>query len=185
MRLRALVAFLLLGVVAPVSAQTPAFEVSAGYSWLDDDEIEEVLGGWVASATGNVNRWLGITGEVGGNYKTLELADILRPFQVVFYDADFGVVSFMAGPRFVTRRSRRLTSFFQLLGGGVRGSMTTSLGESETLTEFAMQGGVGLDVWITRNVGVQLAADVRRIFSEEPGNEKRITLGIVVSGGTR
>jgi len=46
---------------------TPAFEGSFGYSFLRDFSNFN-RHGWIGSASGNVNDWFGINGEVGGNY---------------------------------------------------------------------------------------------------------------------
>src|SRR5262245_7389866 len=61
-------------VSAPAYAQeAPSFDVSGGYSFVRDQEIEENLHGWVGSVTGYFSPAFGITGELGGNYKTLQL----------------------------------------------------------------------------------------------------------------
>ena len=59
--------------------------------------------------------------------------------------------------------------------------MGVTLSPSET--KFALQPGLGVNLMVTDKVGVQVAADYRRVFlSEDRGgeNESRFTIGIVV-----
>lgn len=161
---------------APTLAQqTPAVDISGGYSFLRDQEIETNFHGWVASMAGNVNEWFGIVGEVGGNYRTLQAFDT---------DIDLSVHSFLAGPRF-SGRGAQVTSFGQVLLGVARASAGV-LGETASVTEFALQPGGGVDVWLRPNVGIRVGGDYRRIFAEGAGtNEFRFHVGIVVAAGIR
>jgi len=124
MRNLILVSVCVLRFAVPAFAQTtPIVEVSGGYSFLRDQEIEENFHGWVASVAGNLNSWFGIVGEVGGNYRTI---------QVFGTDVDLSVHSFMFGPRLSGRQRADVTPFFQFLNALEVGFV--SLGEALDLT---------------------------------------------------
>jgi opacity protein-like surface antigen len=172
----ALIAVFLAATAGNAYAQeTPAFDVSGGYSFLRDQSVEENFHGWVASATGNFSPLFGITGEIGGNYKTV---------QILGTDLNFSVHSYMAGPRFTARGSAGFTPFAQLLVGAARASGSV-LGFSASGTEFAMQPGGGVDFWLQPNVGIRAGGDYRRIFAEEGADEFRFHFDIVLAGGSR
>src|SRR5688572_11279599 len=108
------VAFVMLVCALPVSAQdVPAIDLSGGYSFVRDQALEENFHGWLASVAGHFNPWLAAVGEVGGNYKSID---------VLGSDISLSIHSFMGGPRFSVRRAANVTPFFQVLVGGVRGS---------------------------------------------------------------
>jgi hypothetical protein len=174
MRTTALVCLALVLLARTAFAQPPAFDVSGGYSFLRDHEIDENLHGWVAAIAGYVTDWLAIVGEVGGNYTTV-------PF--LGTDIDVSAHSFMAGPRVSSSRSD-VTPFGQFLVGGLRGS-ASALGQSESATEFAIQPGGGVDVGLRPNAGIRVGADYRRILSDLGINEFRFYAGVVLRSGTR
>jgi len=173
MRRVSVFAFVSCLMAAPAFAQeTPSFDVSGGYSFLRDQEVEENFHGWVASVTGNLSPLLGITGEIGGNYKTVD---------VIGTDVSLSVHSFLVGPRLAARTNPAFTPFVHVLDGAARGSASV-LGQSESATDFALQPGGGVDFWVRENVGVRAGADYRRVFSEGEGsNEFRFQLGIVLA----
>lgn len=165
-----------LSAVPALAQDAPAFDVSGGYSLVRDGDVEETFHGWLASATGYVTPWFGITGEVGGNYKGIE---------VLGADVDLSVHSFMAGPRLTVRSSAGVTPFAQLLVGAARLSGDV-LGIGDSSTEFALQPGGGVDIWLSSRAGIRVGADYRRVFVEDDGiNEFRFHVGVVVSGGRR
>ena len=78
--------------------------VTGGYSLVRDNDIDEILNGWVASATGHIASSFGITAEAGGTTKTLPvLGTTLR----------YRSLSFMAGPHVSVRPVDRVTLFGQ------------------------------------------------------------------------
>jgi hypothetical protein len=161
---------------AGLAQETPAWDVSGGYSFLRDQDIEENLHGWLFSASGHVNDWLEVVGEVGGNYKSIS---------VFGSDVNLSVHSFLGGPRVSMHRNPTVSPFGHVLFGGARAS-GSFLGEADSATDFALQPGGGVDVWFRRNLGVRVGADYRRIFSEGEGvNEFRFHAGIVLSGRSR
>ena len=86
----------------------------------------------------------------------------------------------MSGARFQVPASARVTPFGQLLAGAVRLS-GGAMGQSSSDTRFALQPGGGVDVWFTRNVGVRVGGDYRRMFGDiDDPNAIRFHAGIVV-----
>ena len=70
--------------------------VTGGYSVVRDNDIDETLIGWVASATGHIASSFGITAEAGGNTKTLPVLGTTLKYRSL---------SFMAGPHVSVRPS--------------------------------------------------------------------------------
>ena len=175
--MKLLVAVIVLLVSVPAYAQdTPAVDVSGGYSFVRDQDLEENFHGWLAAATENFNPWFGITGEVGRSSRT---------YQALGTDISLSLYSFMVGPRISARQSSATTPFFQFLIGAVRGSASV-LGETESSTELAIQPGGGVDVWFSQNAGVRIGGDYRRILVKDAGsNQFRFHVGVVFASGTR
>jgi hypothetical protein len=175
MRAVILAGLLVLSAFTPALAQdAPTVDLAGGYSFLNDQDLEDNLHGWVASAAGNVNRWFAVVGEIGGNYKTID---------VLGTDVKFSVYSFMGGPRFMGRPGK-VAPFGQLLMGAVRGSVSV-LGESESVSDFALQPGGGVDFWLTQSFGIRIGGDYRRIFAEDEGSDEfRFYTGVVLGAGT-
>jgi hypothetical protein len=167
-RVWALLSLLVLSAPAAY-AQAPRFDVSGGYALAR--ETPESLHGFVASVTGHVRETFGITGEVGGNYLTID-------------EAETDVLSFLVGPRWTNRELRRASPYVQVLVGGVRASQEFE-GETTTDTEFAIQPGGGVDVWLSPNFGIRGGGDWRRIAYADGRNQFRVHIGVVVAGGRR
>ena len=170
----ALATIAVLCLAAPASAQEDhRFDLSGGYSrglFVDFDVAQE-FHGWMASGAGNITPWLGIVGEVGGNYETFSLGE---------FDVEASFHSFMSGARFRVPSNRRVTPFGQLLVGTVRldGS---AMGRESVETRFALQPGGGVDLWFTRTIGGRVGADYRRLFGNvDDPNGIRFHAGIVV-----
>ena len=194
MRSSVLTVVLTLAMAVPAFAQlAPAYDVSVGYSLLRDNEladldVEETLHGWLASVGFNLNRWLGIVAEGGGNYATIEFQPPPE-FPVGPVEIDLKVLTFMAGPRFASHASPSFTPYGQFLFGVARGTVEF-LDESESSSEFAIQPGGGLDIWVIPDIGIRVGADFRRIFVDDiegdgGSNEFRFHVGIVIRGGSR
>jgi hypothetical protein len=176
-------AWCLLNPVPGAAQDVPLFEISGGYSFLQaemftmnldgtrGDGFGQALHGWVASMTGNLSPALGLTAEFGGNrWKA------------------FGVhlQSLLAGPRVTVARARRVSLFAQVLLGAQRTSSALVPGESSS--DFVIQPGVGLDVWMTPTVGLHVGADYRRVFANEASplggsSQFRLHGGLAVAGG--
>jgi len=171
----------LLGTV-PVKAQTPRAAISGGYSFLEDhDRSENFPAGWVASATGNINRWIGVTAEVGGNYRTCDNCQ-RGPFtsqESRGADLHLRVYTFMIGPRVSARAIPAVTPFAQFLFGGTHVSGGVQFDGALT-TGLTYQPGGGVDVKVTPKAGIRLQGDYRIIRTQGVDNKQsRFLVGLV------
>jgi len=169
----AVVGFLVVaGVIAPrpAAAQSGNWDVAAGYSFLNDNEIKESFGaGWFAAVGVDVSKALAIAGEVSGNYKTVAIAGT---------DVDLSIHFFGAGPRFVGHTAK-VHPFAQVLFGAARGSAGL-LGVSESATDFAWQPGGGIDIDLNKSVGLRVGANGRFIHGDDDTtSEFQVQIGIV------
>ena len=186
---------LALGASLPARAQTvPKAEVSGGYQLLtvNFDEFDETLGtGWYADVAGNLGSVFSVVFQVSGNYKTFEETESFGGVTGTL-TASLTVHEFMGGVRVSARKSRRVTPFGQLLVGGVTASAEVegrvTLGgetifetsERESSTNFGLQAGGGVTIWLGEKIGVRGAADYVTVFAEEEGvNAFRVAGGVV------
>lgn len=160
------------GLPATASAQTQSGEIAGGYAYLHDSELNFPTG-WVFAATGNLTPIIGIVGEVGGNYGTLDVLNLRTH-------------SFLGGVRFRAPNASGVTPFAQLLGG------TTLLGASAEAASdsrfvYSVQPGGGVDIALTPNARVRLQGDYRYNRREGVGfNQFRFATGVVYGfGGSR
>jgi hypothetical protein len=154
-------AALTLGTLLPLAAggaaraqdQTPAFELYGGYAFLRDlgDPATNLPAGWSTSFAWNPARSIGVVFDIGGNYKSEA-------------GLDFNQHAFLGGLRY-SLRGTSVTPYFEVLGGVVRGSGTT-LGVTATVTDPAVQGGVGVAFYLNERLSVRAGVDYRNIFSE-------------------
>jgi hypothetical protein len=175
----------LLGTV-PLRAQTPRAEISGGYSFLhDENRSENFPAGWVASATGNVNRWIGVTAEVGGNYRTCDNCQ-RGPFtsqESSGRDLHLRVYSYMIGPRVAARAVPGVTPFAQVLFGGTHISGGAEFDGALT-TGLTYQPGGGVDIRVTPKVGIRLQGDYRVIRAQGVNSKQsRFLVGVVFWSG--
>jgi hypothetical protein len=180
MRARLIATCLLALASAPAMAQvTPSVEIGVGYAYLRDEEIDENFPlGWYADIAGNLSDSLGVVGEVSGSYKTISDDD-----PDLDLDIKLSVHSLMGGLR-LSRRGDGANLYLQVLAGGARASVSFE-GESESVTDFAVQPGVGLEFG-AGGARLRIGADYRRIFSEgESATQWRATAGIVFGSGSR
>ena len=168
----------------PAAAQdTPAVEVSAGYSLLrvqrgvgvDLSDVKETLHGWYAEAAATETDLLSLVGQGAGNYATV------RGQKVKAYE-------FAAGPRF-NRRSGGRTLFGQFLIGVAHYRPHGS----ERSTNATLHVGGGVTLGPSRGVGLRIGGDYELIFtggsnllSPETGERThglRVTIGVVLPIG--
>lgn len=161
--------------VAPAAAQEHKGDVAFSYSVLHDSEIEETFPkGWSAAVSQHLNSLFSVVGEVGGNYKSID---------VFGEDLNMSVHSFMGGLRARTE-SGSMVPFAQVLAGVARAKVSF-LGESEDGSDFAIQPGGGVDFRVTERFGVRVQGDYRIITGEESVNEFRFAVGGVLGFGSR
>jgi opacity protein-like surface antigen len=185
----------------------PRVEIFGGYSYLNIDVsslsnalnqagVSGVgdrlsLNGWETSANVNLNRWVGIEGDLSGHYK----GDCEGLSGLTCKD-----LSFMGGPRF-TYRKGKITVFAHGLFGGDTASVSTNganfvsgasdVSASLSNTSFALAAGGGVDYMVTNRISVRLGqADyfLTRHFNDigvPSQNNYRVSAGIVFTlGGT-
>src|SRR6266571_1722608 len=145
-----------LAAALPAAAQdTPALEVSAGYSLLRVQrgfgvnlaDVKETLNGWYAEAAATETDLLSLVGQGAGNYATVSGQ------KVKAYE-------FAAGPRF-NRRSGGRTVFGQFLIGVAH--YRPHGPERSTNATLHLGGGVSLGP--SDRVGFRICADYERIFT--------------------
>jgi len=143
---------------------------------LRDQGLRQNFHGWLGGVEGNFNKWFGLATEVGGNYWKLprSASEINESFH-----------SFAGGPRFSSRTNSAATPFAHLLLGADRASLSTiGLGVGGHETDFILQPGGGVDIWVTPKLGIRLGSDYRRLWASGGGvNEFRFTAGMVFGFG--
>jgi hypothetical protein len=179
---RLLLVLLLVAVFTSTSfaQETPAFEGSFGYSFLRNFNSFN-RHGWVGSAAGNVNNWLGIKGEVGANYSDSFNSD---------------AYSFLAGPQVTFRSEPDATPWVHFLVGVMRTESSFRIlafpGPIGFLaagmnSDCAIQPGGGIDFWLQPHFGVRIGADYRRALRKNLNDNDYFQLraGIVFRFGSR
>ncbi len=101
----------------------------------------ENFNGWNAAVTGNVNRWLGVTGDFSGAYKDISGVSVKQH-------------TFLVGPTIASHSSDKFTPFVHALFGGAHAS-GSGFGGSSSDTAFAMALGGGVDMGV-RNFAIRL-----------------------------
>lgn len=175
-------AVLVLAVSLPVFAQegdksVPACELSGGYGFMRDFELEENLpAGWYFSAAANLSRWFGVVGEVAGSHKTFDG----HPFR----GGRLTVLTGLGGPR-VFRKVGHVVPYGQALVGAAH--LRSSNGFTFGATDLAFQPGFGVLMYFNSRIGAQVSADYRLIYddAEAHADEFRFLTGIVVGFGSR
>ena len=167
------------------SVRVPAMEIAAGYSYLWDDTFPESDGayplGWILSGCANLNRKIGVVGEVSAQYKSEDaLAELGAPFNV-----DLGLLGVHAGLRYTHRNAGLVTPYVQALAGVTRSSV--DLADFRTVEDdFSIQPGAGLVVRLSDSVGLGLGGDYRLVFGEEnQRNQFRVHADLVFGIGSR
>ena len=159
-------------VPPPAAAQTGT--IAGSYAYMRQEDFSYPYG-WVFSATGDLTRSVAIVGEVGGSYKHV---GVDPAFDVHLYD-----YSFLGGARFQGLASPGVSVFAQILAGpALFGVRAAGQGDSEFV--WAVQPGVGLDVYVTRNLGIRAQGDLRTNWDNgETANQFRFAIGGVYGFG--
>lgn len=167
----------LLAIATPARAQDEApINIAASYTILNDSDLEETFPvGWLVAVTRHLNSTWSLVGEMGGNYKTLEILDD---------DITFKVHGFLAGVRVRSARANAVP-FAQVLAGVANRSVSVpGTGESDSTNGFTVQPGAGVDFTFANGIGVRLQGDYRLIRDEgENSNQFRFGAGLVFGFG--
>lgn len=192
-----------IGSAVAASAQEPVGvgEISAGYMFVRDtsgtvpgsSQDLSFPAGWYVSGGVTPARWLGFIGEVSGSHRN----NMDFTHNGYGYSTDGQVYAFLGGPRFF-HKGGRLVPFGQVLVGVARTRMTTTYSGAfasgpvaTTETDFAIQPGGGLTVYLTEQVGIRVEGDYRSLIHFVSGDENgyknhfRFVTGIVWEFGGR
>jgi opacity protein-like surface antigen len=178
--------------------RTPLAELSAGHMFMREvnlsDDLSEVDHvnfpvGWYFSGAVNPTDWFGLVGEVSGSHK--------NDFKLTVFDvntsSDAQVYTYMGGGRFF-HRFGRLVPYAQVLAGVAHMRMKVTVLDmpgsiTESATEFAIQPGGGIGVYVTDNLGLRLGADYRSIIDfvknekNDYSHEFRVISGFTLQWG--
>ena len=102
--------------------------------------------GWEASLTGNFNRYLGVTADFGGAYKTIS-------------GVDTKVYTYTGGPVFNLNHEGTINPFVHALFGGAHASASASGAGSGSSNGFTMMYGGGADIKMSKLVALRGQAD--------------------------
>ncbi len=162
-----------LGLLAlPLLAQGqeyPKAEIFGGYQY-SHFEGSINANGWNASATGNVNRYLGFTGDFSGTYKTIS-------------GVSGQAYTYTVGPALSLNHEGVINPFAHALVGGFHLNASMAGFGSGSLNGFAMLMGGGADVKVHRNFAIR-AAQVDWMFFRSSGSNSsknvRVSTGVVL-----
>jgi hypothetical protein len=164
---KVLVTLALVFVVAlPMLAQEyNKAEIFGGYQYTRMSG--ENFNGWTGAVTGNVNNWLGFTGDISGAYKS-ELGASLHTY------------NFLVGPTLSYNQTEKVKPFVHALFG-VSHATAGFAGLSASNNGFATALGGGIDVRVNKSVSVRMVqADYFMTrFSGATQNNARISMGLV------
>lgn len=144
-----LAVFLVVLLAVPLFAQDPKAEVFGGYQYLhigNDSSLgnntSQGFNGWNAAAAYKFGKYVGVAGDFSGSYAKIS-------------GVSAHIYTYTAGP-VISGNAGRLTPFAHVLFGGARLSGSES-GVSVSWNGFTTMVGGGVDVNVSKNLGVRLA----------------------------
>ncbi len=190
-------AFLLLAAAQEIRAQNHTAEIFGGWSYAKADPESTLprqsMNGWVASATGYVTHWFGVSAEFAGQFGTIP-----APSGITAPGLDFKEYSYVAGPQFRFLNQKKVQSAFKLMVGGVFGqvnipssaspSQVSQLGAAGyggfNQTKFAALFAVPVDVSVSRLIGIRVEPGLYLTnFNQSGQGNFRISIGPVFRFG--
>lgn len=171
----------LLALAMPLFAQseTPPLEIFGGYSHVGNYGVG--LNGWLATATYNLDRWIGVEGDANGEYgsKSFGAAGVLLP--TVPNAIHSRMHNFNFGPRITYRPAS--TDKYDAFGHALFGFSHTNVsasGVGQGDTSFSWLVGGGADYNFTPAWAARFQLDLLRTnFFSTGANHGRVGLGIV------
>ena len=159
--------------MACMAQETPAVEVSAGYSYF---RIGATGGTNQNGASGslacNFNQWVGAVADFGFYHSS--------PSGV-----SLNTTTYMFGPRFSYRSPARVTPFAQVLFGGGHAS-ASAFGVTGTSNPFAYSFGGGVDVPVTSSIALRPQVDYVGLRANgSTSNCARISAAVVFHFGAK
>ena|SRR5208337_4069141 len=144
-----LIAFL--GLLSlPLMAQDTKLDIFGGYQYLHTGQItidgqtipnsSEDWNGWDAAATYYFNKYLGVTGDFSGNYKTIS-------------GVSSHIYTYTGGP-VVAYREGKFNPYVHALFGGIHLS-GSGFGNNASINGFTLAVGGGVDYKIHRHVSIR------------------------------
>jgi hypothetical protein len=144
-------------------AQPSGGDIALAYCFLHDSEEAESYGrGGLISAAGRLHGWLGVAAELSLNARTADYSGVAGG---VF---DFRQESLLVGARVSPPRPRVRPSL-QLLAGANRWRIRergNPIGW-ESATHFALQPGIGVDLFVARRAALRAGGDLRLVFKRD------------------
>jgi len=178
-------------------AQNASAELFGGYSYTKANPLvllpKQNMHGWVGSAAGYANRWIGAGLEVAGQFGTLP-----PPSGVTAPNLKFKEYSYLVGPQFRFVKTDKLQAAAKLLLGGVFGQVNLDPGTSATAaaqlgaagysgfnqTKFAMLVAAPIDVSVTKLIGIRVEPGIYMTdFSKTKQSNFRLSVGPVFRFG--
>jgi len=149
----------------------PKAEIFGGYQFLHLGNGADVnANGWNAALTGNVNKWLGVTGDFSGAYKTIS-------------GVSTSVYSYTGGPTVSLNREGVVNPFVHALFGGVHLGASAAGAGSASTNGFTMMFGGGVDAKVAPAFAVRVAQVdwvYYRISGTSESKNVRLSTGIVL-----
>lgn len=156
----ALLVSLLVPVAAMCQSESPKATVFGGYSYLRNGG--QGANGWDGQATFNLNRYFGVTADLGGSYRTVAS---FAPTSFISTSATEHLYTYLFGPT-VTAPFGNSAVFAHVLFGAARassgagvslpiiGGLSTGISSASAL---AMAFGGGIDIGVSRHIAIRAA----------------------------
>jgi|GEM_PF-1228529 len=134
------------------------FDVYGGYTYQRTGDAG--MNGFTGAVSGNVNSWLGFTGELTRHSKGVTVSD----GQDVLGDVNVSILGFRFGPRFMKQHNDSVSTFAHVLAGGYRMSANVesvlggeTIDVSASTTGFSTAVGGGLDLRVSPRIAIRPA----------------------------
>jgi hypothetical protein len=168
--------------VAARAQETPAWELSGGYSYLESNlnGTRFHLNGGNGSVTENLNNWFGGRVEVNAFQGNEAVA---ASGVTTVYSVNAATITY--GPVFSYRKFSRITPYAHVQLGAVHGS-TNYLGISQHAYKFAAAPGVGVDFALNHRTAIRVDGEylLTRFLGLTQEN-LNASVGIVIRFGNR